>query len=312
MLESAEAAGDLARLHRALTFSMWVAAGWTSGTAERDTQEAFEGPVQEALRRICATRGTEPLVTALESYEWRLDRKTLIAVLAERKDPSLAGTFIRAGACSALLALGTAAVEPALAAVGDSNLKEDARLAAIDVLDQFGEPRAAEVLIKATGSPWPTIANSAALTLAKLRVREAVPAILKMLDRFQPHEMSAVLRSLVALGDAAAIPAIERAMSRIGPYYEPGVRERFSRALDELRESRKALPTPPATQLPPRWQRPQPAVDRASAAIPRPVAWFTPRGWLPIWRNSRACLRGRQLTRPGLDRAGTSPRPRWH
>jgi len=66
-----------------------------------------------------------------------------------------------------------------------------------------------------------------------MRAKEAVPGLIEMLGRFEPHDSQRVVDALAKIGDKRAIEPIEQAMKKISPNYQgTGL---FQKALDDLR-----------------------------------------------------------------------------
>jgi HEAT repeats len=147
----------------------------------------------------------------------------------------------------ALKQYGAAALEPLLAAVPKMRY---GRLSAIDVLDEIGDPRAAEVLVPMLRDEDEAIREWAALALARLGVEEAVPELWRAYDevrrRGTEHNMSEpiLLRTALTMLGARREVATPRVLELRIEDEEHGPRWRVEdvpEVVEELARARQAI-----------------------------------------------------------------------
>jgi hypothetical protein len=238
-LDDAVSKGDLALALKALKFDMRLSYADEDDWRDR---KAFEKTVVGELVKIATANGPEPLLAALSGGEWDGYKGPIITALGvlreSRAIPLLMSTRLRSSTewtevPKALLAMGNAVVEPMIEIMGNSSASEGCKGTAIYILGEVGDKRAVDLILPYLSSPYPNLCLGAATVLGKMRAKEAVPGLIEMLGRFEPHDSQRVVDALAKIGDKRAIEPIEQAMKKISPNYQgTGL---FQKALDDLR-----------------------------------------------------------------------------
>lgn len=153
--------------------------------ALQDTSETVRNDAAEALGKIGDVRAVEPLIIALKSYckSW------------------LECWRIRQSAADALVKLGSAAVEPLISALKDSDV--DVRQRAASALEKIADARAVEPFIIALKDIDTDVRRCAASALEKIGDARAVESLIGALKDSDSDCYTLAISGLVKLGGIA-------------------------------------------------------------------------------------------------------------
>jgi HEAT repeat protein len=159
------------------------------------------------LGKFGDARAVEPLVAALKDDDFvRQAAAKALAELRWKPDGGEAAAWfwvINQGGnwAKKCLAIGTAAVEPLIAALKDKG----ARGTAAGVLGEIGDPRAVEPLVAALKDEDESMRNAAALALGQI----GAPAVEPLIAMLKGHDWRATPAAIKALGEIGDARAVE-------------------------------------------------------------------------------------------------------
>jgi len=147
----------------------------------------------------------------LKSRYTRADIETLIDFLRHDENAGL-----RNAAIEILVGLGSEAVDPLRAKIGDADV--DVRKFVIDILGEIGDARCGDELLEALDDKDPNVRYAAVETLGKLQITQAADRLLALLADSDPGLKFTLIQTLARLGQPVdltpLLPLLEERLLR--------------------------------------------------------------------------------------------------
>ena len=203
-----------------------------------DQDSSVRLKVTASLQKIADPRAVEPLIAELQSPDLRL-RAAAAHALGDIRDPRAIEPLIaelRNGHWEArndLGKIGLPAVEPLIAAIGESGPRAAGRAAAI-ALSQFTDPRAVDPLISELKDERWCAGGYAAFSLGKIKDRHAVGPLIEALGAHRSCSGDGAAEALGEIGDGRAVEPLIAALSDLDCHRTRSAEE----ALGKLKDPR--------------------------------------------------------------------------